>query len=105
MDGRIIGLNVKKYRRAAYLTQEKLAEKLEISTVHMSHIECGYVSMSLEILVKLCEILHATPNQILNGAFEDIPEGPSDTIMEGIPQNRRLLAHKLLEVLRDCPDR
>ena len=105
MDGKIIGLNVKKYRRAARLTQEKLAEQLEISTVHMSHIECGYVSMSLEILIKLCEILQVTPNHILNGAFGDIPESPSDTAMEGIPQNRRLLAHKLLEVLRDCPER
>ncbi len=103
MNNKIIGINVKKYRRAAGLTQEKLAEMLDISTVHMSHIECGHVSMSLEILVRLCEILKVTPNHILNGAYIDYAEMPSDSIMAGIPEKRQLLARKLIEVLRDCP--
>lgn len=103
MNNKIIGINVKKYRRAAGLTQKTLAEKLNISTVHMSHIECGHVSMSIEILVSLCEILKVTPNHILNGVYTDHLDMPSDSIMAGIPEKRRLLAHKLIEVLRDCP--
>lgn len=103
MDNKIVGLNVKKYRRAACLTQEKLAEMLNISTVHMSHIECGHVSMSIEILISLCEILKVTPNHILNGVFVEYHEASSDSIMSGIPEKRCLLAHKILEVLRDCP--
>ena len=51
MNNRVIGINIKKYRKIAGLTQEKLAELLNISTVHMSHMECGHVSMSLE---KMC---------------------------------------------------
>ncbi len=104
MNNKIVGINVKKYRRAAGLTQEQLAEILDISTVHMSHIECGHVSMSIEILIRLCEILRVTPNHILNGAYTDSMDVPSDSILAGIPEKRRLLAHKLIEVLRNCPE-
>ena len=50
MNNKIIGLNVKKFRKERHLTQEALAERLDISTVHMSHIEGGSVSMSLALL-------------------------------------------------------
>ena len=99
----LIGKRVRELRLQQQLSQEKLAEMLDISTVHMSHIECGHVSMSLEILVRLCEILKVTPNHILNGAYIDYAEMPSDSIMAGIPEKRQLLARKLIEVLRDCP--
>ena len=65
LNTRIIGLNIKKYRKEKHLTQERLAEALDISTVHMSHIEGGSVSMSLDLLLRICETLGASPNQIL----------------------------------------
>ena len=103
MDNKIIGSNVKKYRRSIKLTQEQLAERLDISTVHMSHIECGYVSMSLELLLELCEILKVTPNHILEGTYPDLSDAPSGFSINEIPRQRRLLASKILELLRDLP--
>ena len=61
LNTRIIGLNIKKYRKEKHLTQERLAEALDISTVHMSHIEGGSVSMSLDLLLRICETLGASP--------------------------------------------
>ena len=40
-----IGNNIKKLRLEKKLTQSQLAEMTNISTVHMSHIETGNVSM------------------------------------------------------------
>ena len=60
-----IGANVKKYRKFHRLTQAQLAELVDISTVHMSHIETGSVTMSLELLLKICEELDITPNHLL----------------------------------------
>lgn len=60
-----IGLNVKKYRKSHKLTQAQLAELINISTVHMSHIETGSVSMSLDLMLKICDELVITPNHLL----------------------------------------
>ena len=60
-----IGANVKKYRKLCSLSQAQLAELADISTVHMSHIETGSVMMSLDLLLKICDILHVTPNHLL----------------------------------------
>ncbi len=82
MDLKLLGLNIKNYRKSADLTQAKLAEKTNLSTVHISHIESGLVKMSVETLVKICNVLKATPNDLLWGQFdadsnncEDIPGG------------------------------
>ena len=69
MNLKNIGKNVKQIRKSRHLTQEKLAEAIDISTIHMSHIETGSVSMSLDCLLYLCTVLNVTPNDILLGEF------------------------------------
>ena len=97
MKNRVIGINIKKYRKSAGLTQERLAELLDISTVHMSHLECGHVSMSMDLLLKLCAILNVTPNHILHGTYKQ--PASSGTILDDMPENTKLLAYKILELL------
>ena len=41
MDYQKIGENIRKYRKMNGLSQEQLAEKINISVTHMSHIENG----------------------------------------------------------------
>lgn len=103
MDNKIIGLNIKKYRKAAGYTQEQLAELLDISTVHMSHMECGHVSMSIDLLLKLCDVLNVTPDSILSGTFSVPASLPSESALDGIPKRLLPLACKMLELLRDYP--
>lgn len=64
-----ISKKVKKYRQLKNMTQARLAELADISTIHLSHIETGAVSMSLECLLKICEILEITPNHLLLADF------------------------------------
>ena len=60
-----IGQNIRKYRRAAGLSQEQLAERVWISTTHMSHIETGSTKLSLPVLVDLANALCVSIDEIL----------------------------------------
>ena len=54
MDYIDLGRRVKELRKKQHMTQEALAEKLDISTSFLGHIERGTRVASLETLVKLC---------------------------------------------------
>lgn len=70
MDLKLLGLNIKNSRKNMKLTQAQLAEKTNLSTVHISHIEGGSVKMSVDTLINICNALKTTPNDILWGQFE-----------------------------------
>ncbi len=77
MDLKNIGENVKQLRLKKGFTQAQLAELADISTVHMSHIETGSVTMSLDCLINISNALETTPNNILLGEFTLSPDGCS----------------------------
>ena len=64
-----IGQNVKNKRKEMKLTQAQLAELINLSNNHVSHIECGSGKMSLDTLLTLCQALNTTPNEILLGEY------------------------------------
>lgn len=61
-----IGQRIRKLRRAANLSQEQLAEKVWISTTHMSHIETGSTKLSLPVLVDIADALQVSVDEILS---------------------------------------
>lgn len=69
MNLKQIGQNIKNRRKELKLTQAQLAEKAQISVVHVSHIENGTVAMSIDSLLSICRALDATPNDILLGEY------------------------------------
>lgn len=70
LDYNIIGERIKLARTKSKtkLTQEKLAEKLEVSVPYLSRVECGDAHINLTRLNQICEILGVTEGEILNGA-------------------------------------
>ncbi len=66
MDYYMIGQNIRKIRKAQGLSQEELAEKISISTTHMSHIETGNTKLSLPVLVELARVLEVRTDDLLN---------------------------------------
>ncbi len=65
MDYYKIGQAIRRFRKAQGLSQEELAEKVGISTTHMSHIETGNTKLSLPVLVRLAEVLDVQTDSIL----------------------------------------
>lgn len=57
MDYKVLGHNIRDARKSLSLTQEQLAEKIDVSTVFISQIENGTRKPSLETLLKLSSSL------------------------------------------------
>jgi len=71
LDYNIIGERLKQARLNKRLTQEKLAEKLDVSVAFLSRIERGSSLISLKRLNQICSILEITEGEILNGVSKD----------------------------------
>ena len=68
MDYYKIGQRIRKYRKACDLSQEVLAEYVNISTTHMSHIETGSTKLSLPVLVAIADKLGVRTDDLLTDA-------------------------------------
>lgn len=65
MDYYAIGQRIRKIRKARGLSQEQLAEKVGISTTHMSHIETANTKLSLPVFVDIAEALEIQTDALL----------------------------------------
>lgn len=61
----LLGQRLRAIRKKQKLTQEQVAELANISSQHFSGIETGSAKVSLPTLVRLCNALNTTPNDIL----------------------------------------
>ena len=61
-----LGKNIKIARRLKNLSQNALAEKLDISREHLAKIETAKRCVSLKLLFKICEILGITESEIFS---------------------------------------
>ena len=59
-----LGLNISYYRKANSLSQEKLAELINISRTHMSRIETADCAVSLDVLFDICNVLRISPDKL-----------------------------------------
>ncbi len=77
-----LGNRIRQERQRRGITQEQLAEKVDISTNFMSLIENGR-NMSVETLVKIAAVFGVTVDYLLS----DVVELQTDSISEQIVQN------------------
>ena len=68
LDYTVIGQRIKQARLAKNLTQEDLAEKIDISVAFLSRVERGNSHINLKRLNQLCRLLDVTEGYVLNGA-------------------------------------
>ena len=62
-----LGKKIQKIRKVNFdLTQEELAEKVEISRTHMGHIEQGRKTPSLKLLERIAKVLKTTSSDLLS---------------------------------------
>lgn len=74
VDFEIIGKRLKQARKDVNLTQENLAEKMDVSVAYISKVETGKIHINLERLSEICGILNTTEGQILNGVSSNSQE-------------------------------
>ena len=82
-----IGQQVRRLRKARGFSQEQLAEMINISTTHMSHIETGSAKLSLPVFLDLAEALGVPADSLLHD---------EDTLPDSV------LTRNALTVMKQC---
>ena len=72
MDMIAIGSRIKEARERAHLTQEELAEKVDISPTHMSVIERGVKTPKLDTFVKIVKALNLSADALLLDGMDQV---------------------------------
>ena len=83
------GARIKKLRKRMGMTQEQLADLLNITVSNLGKIETGYSGASIDFLLEMKEVLCTTLDYIVDGGVE--PTIPS---CERCP-NRKILKKRL----------
>ena len=99
VDKKLIGKRIRHRREVAGLSQEQLAEKLELSTNHISSMECGKSLLTTKRLLNLCDILGGTPNYYLLGEIEPGADGITALIQKLSPSEQETLCRLLVAYL------
>ena len=82
-----VGQRIRKFRKAYNLSQEQLAEKVQISVTHMSHIETGNTKLSLPVFIDIANALSVQTDELLH----DIPQN-----------NKTNMKQEINEILDSC---
>ena len=99
LDYTIIGERLRTARLNQKLTQEKLAEKLNVSIAFLSRIERGNSHINLKRLSEICDILGVTEGYILNGSSHFYLSSEfTNTLNKTSPEKQRLI-YKIAKVI------
>lgn len=102
LDYKIIGKRLQKVRIDKGLTQEKLAEKMEVSVAFLSRVERGSIKVSLKRLSQICALLEIDEGFILNGSSEDSKNYLSEdfnSLLENCPPDKLKLIYDIAQVI------
>ena len=67
-DYSVIGRRIKNLRLKNNMTQEMLADEIDISVAFISRVERGTVQVNLKRLIQISEILKVSPGYLLIGS-------------------------------------
>ncbi len=68
-----IGMRIRAMRKKRGITQEMLAERVNVGTTHISHIETGNTIPSLKTFIRIVNELDGSADEILYGHLEHTP--------------------------------
>ena len=101
IDYEAMGRRIRVRRKELGLTQEKLAEKAEISTSHIGEIERGTSICSLAVLVNIATVLDLNLDTLIKGINDENADNAFSEILETLPTNNKELYIKLCENIAD----
>lgn len=65
LDFKTIGMKIRERRRSLQITQEMIANELDVNPSHICNIECGRANPSLTALVRIANILKCSVDYFL----------------------------------------
>ena len=104
MDYRDIGVRIRKARKAAGMSQERLAEAVGVGTTHISHIETGKVLPSMSVFISLLNVLQISADEVVAGNVErseiQLMKEVQEILKDCTPEQRR----KLIWIMRSMKE-
>ncbi len=95
IDYSVIGQRIKNARLAKNLTQEALAEEIDISVAFLSRVERGSSHINLKRLNQICRLLDVSEGYILNGTSSNatnyLDKEFAELIKSCSPEKQRLI--------------
>ena len=64
-DRKLLGGGIRRYRHLAGLTQEKLAERVDLNPVYLGQIERGYKVPTVDVLLRIARALNVRLRDIV----------------------------------------
>ena len=84
----LLGKRIKELRKRRNLTQERLAEKMDIDQRNLSKIECGNNFITAETLAKIVTALNINPDELFNFNHHNNESMLREELLSGINDNR-----------------
>lgn len=104
MNGKAVGQRIKEIREEKGITQEKLAEMVNLSPAHISVIERGIKSPNLDSFVAIANALEISADTLLIDVVENATESISSELsnmISHLPQRERIKILKVVEILTE----
>ena len=101
-DYNVIGRRIKAARIQQRLTQEELADKIDVSVAFMSRIERGQSAINLKRLTQIAEILKVSPGYLLTGsntASKDYLREDFKQVLEKCTPEKQRLIYAISELI------
>ena len=92
-----MGLRIKAKRKSLKLTQEEIAEMLDISVKHFSEVERGLTGLSVENLIKLSNILGVSIDYIVKGEVDKDKWNCIISDLQNVPKGKEKLIKELIK--------
>lgn len=94
-----IGEQVRIAREKAKVTQEQLAERIEVSPQYISDLERGVVGPSISTIKRICICLNVSSDQILFGESNPNQFSPLSEAMLGLTSAQQVKVIEGLQIL------
>lgn len=92
LDFKAIGLKIKERRQSQGITQEMVANHLDVNPSHISNIECGRANPSLTALIKIANLLHCSVDYFISREYTFTAE----------KEKEKTLDDKIMDKLKYC---
>ena len=97
MNYKDLGRRIRMLRQKQHMTQERLAEAIDMSSSFLGHIERGTRVASLETLVQIINVLDVSADYLLAGSLEN----RNDEDGEALAPKERQVLREILDHLKN----
>ena len=99
-----VGKYIREYRKKRNMSQETLAEMIDVSVPYISQLETAQKYPSLETLINIANVLDVSPNHLLRDTMNDEYEMKRSVMLDEISELPEREQERIFTVVRAMID-